>query len=461
MAGRPQRKLLNLLGARLNPLVKWDRQYEGTVGSGDYYYGPILKAGAEEKFREGLDRSDGVMKARGFSPLPLSFVVRAAVPFGSPEEAEKLAYAKRLGAETKSVVLIEDIYGRAVGRATKPGDSTRETPHTMFNALHRLCELIASPGESVDGKLTTSIAGLRTGDISFLPCMSEAVSNNFYTAAQMMMAAAEELAVERGADPERRSSTSPYVRALFSSGLSTASGRLGAIDDPDQSLAEAFAKWCLSGEDLYLPERPIMVDNKHLILREHERDRIQAIREIWSDTLSTTVAAIARVFTMYVTAYYTDVIPVLQKLSDNPIFMVLTYEFARDKIRNSGLHFKFPVSFMRPRAHESAQYANELYLATRELFRGPSREEEQQAYTVVQMAWHELRDLPELIELKRRIKAGQDREKYAFLKERYSKPRNTPQSIAKSKKILAALEVLSAAKRHRPGLWGAFIQPNE
>ena len=461
MAGRPQSKVLNLLGARLNPLVKWDRQYEGTVGSGDYYYGPMLKADAEEKFRNSMATSDRVMKARGFSPLPLSFVVRAAMPFGSPEEAEKLAHAKRLGAETKSVVLIEDIYGRAVGRATKPGDSTRETPHTMFNALHRLCEIISSPGESVDGKLTTSIAGLRTGDISFLPCMSEAVSNNFYTAAQMMMAAAEELAEERGADPERRSSTSPYVRALFSSGLNTASGRLGAIDDADQSLAEAFAKWCLSSDFLYLPKSPILLDNKHLVLREHEQNRVQAIREIWSDTLSTTVAAIAEVFTMYVTAYYTDVIPVLQPLRSNSFFMDLTYQFARDKVKNSGLHFKFPVSFMRPRAHESAQYANELYLATRELFRGPSREEEQQAYTVVQMAWHELRDLPELIELKRRIKAGQDRAKYAFLKERYSKPRNTPQSIAKSKKILAALEVLSAAKRRRPGLWAAFIQPNE
>ena len=59
MAGRPLRRL------RMNPLAAWDRKYSGTVGSGDYYYGPMLKADAEEKFRASLAVSDRVLESKG------------------------------------------------------------------------------------------------------------------------------------------------------------------------------------------------------------------------------------------------------------------------------------------------------------------------------------------------------------------------------------------------------------
>jgi hypothetical protein len=41
------------------------------------------------------------------------------------------------------------------------------------------------------------------------------------------------------------------------------------------------------------------------------------------------------------------------------------------------------------------------------------------------------------------------------------RPRNTPASIAKAQRVNAALNVLEAREKPRPGLYSVFIQPQE
>ena len=48
-----------------------------------------------------------------------------------------------------------------------------------------------------------------------------------------------------------------------------------------------------------------------------------------------------------------------------------------------------------------------------------------------------------------------------LVREKYARPRNTAQSIAKAQKVNAALDVLEARSKPRPGLHIFFIQPNE
>jgi len=457
-----------------NPLAGWDRRYEGTVGSGDYYYGPMLKADAEEKFRASLAVSDRVLESKGLLPLPLSLVIRPGVPFRTTEDYANSTFTSKLAAQTKSVGMLEYVYGRTGYRSPKPGDPSRETPHTLFNCLHRLCEFISQPGEDRDGKLWVNPAGIGSGDIAFLPCLPPAVASNFRTAFHGIMHGATFLK-SRVYPGEDRPSFADHIsdgqymgclRAILSSGLNTASGRLGAIDDPDQALAEAFAKFCLSRDRVYDPNVPLTLNGKPISLQYGDLEYIQNLRKIWGTILEQTAHSLARVFGLFVRAYYSGKSPILE-IGENrgrsayvehidSAYDHLNSMLPRGLTGDSGQ----PLAFVKPRTFEETHYAAELYKAVSALFKRPSREAEHAAGRVVSDALHDLLDRAQLIALKNSAPRDTHPE-YRFLREKYARARNTPASIAKAQKVNAALDVLEARSKPRPGLYSVFIQPQE
>ena len=453
--------------SRRNPLVEFDRQYSGTVGSGDYYYGPMLKADAEEKFRASLAASDRVLTAKGLQPLPLSFVIRAAArDAASPEWEAVRQHASALAASTKSVAMIEFIYGRTADRAPKPGDSNRETPHTLFNALHRLCELIAQPPTERNGHLRLSPRAIGRGDISHLPFMTAGIHHNFGVAAHLLVNYGA-LYLADIVHPKRTGHDRYYPRdcvvALLSSGLNTASGRLGAIDDTEQALAEAFAKFCLSTDQVYDENAPLMLGGKPVRLESWQHGYLFKIRKIWGVYLSETVRSLVQTFGLFVDAYYGGPSPI-ERFGGEKGFLEHTPTgpghwnsmLPKDFVGPDGE----PLAFEKLNAFETSMYAEQLYkavMAGRPAL--PSREQEQEAYTVVWKALTSLLTQDQIKEFGRR----RDRSEAArnFLRERYQKPRNTPQSIAKARTVLAALDVLEARQKPLPGLYVEFIQPQE
>ena len=452
-----------------NPLAGWDRRYEGTVGSGDYYYGPMLKADAEEKFRNSLAVSDRVLESKGLLPLPLTLVIRPGVPHRSQQDFENAAFTSRLAAQTQSVGLLEYVYGRTGDRAPKPGDPNRETPHTLFNCLHRLCEFISQPGEERDGKLWVNPVGIGRGDIAFLPCMPPVIHDHFGTAVQLMMRCAEAIDDHLGPpgrhQAERTQTGMRYMRALLSSGLNTASGRLGAIEDADQALAEGFAKFCLSAEKVYNPNAPLMLNGRPLVFDDYNLNHfIQNARQIWGVVLQGSVYSVVKVFGLFVRAYYSGNTPMSEMFARSAFVEHTPSEFNdfNSYLRQSRLDDNAgqPLEFKAARTFEETMYATDLYKAVSDLFRGPTREEEHAANSVVADALHDLLDLGQLSALRKSAPPGIHPE-YRFLREKYARPRNTPASIAKAQRINAALNVLEARKKPRPGLYSVFIQPQE
>jgi hypothetical protein len=465
------------LSAYNNPLSGWDRRYEGSVGSGDYYYGPMLKADAEEKFRASLAVSDRVLTAKGKLPLPLSLIIRPGVPPRPQEHSANSAFASTLAAQTQSVGLLEYVYGRTGDRAPKPGDSNRETPHTLFNCLHRLCEFISQPGEERDGKLWVNPVGIGRGDIAFLPCLPPVMQDNFGTAVQMVMRCAEKIDEHMGPKGRRHAEISrsvmQYMQALLSSGLNTASGRLGAIADPEQALAEAFAKFCLSTDDVYNPNTPLMMDGKPIVFDDYGPGytlnmMVQNTRRIWGVILEGTADSIVTVFGQFVKAYYSKVGPLESVLSwrgsiagyasHSPLEH--SHDNAFMKSLNLTDNAGQPLEFKAARSLEEAHYASELYKAVSALFERPSRDAEHAAGRVVAEALNSLMNFEQWKVLRDSAPPGSDPE-YRFLREKYAKPRNTPASIAKAKRVNAALDVLEARNKPRPGLYSVFIQPQE
>ena len=459
-----QREFNKYFSARNNPLVEWDRQYSGTVGSGDYYYGPMLKADAEEKFRNSMAVCDQVLESRGLLPLPLSLLIRPSR--SSAVSAEDEVRAGQIGAKTKSVVLVEYVYARDGGRASKPGDPNRETPHTLFNVLHRLCEFISQPGRMRDGKLLVNPNGIGYGDIGSLPCLSPSVAANFKTAVQVVRHGAAYIHERLHGEPSKYGA-GEYVRAILSSGLKTASGRLGAIDDTDQALAEAFAKFCLSRESVYDSKVPLTLNGAPLPLSDRDLKYIRKIREIWAEILYVTVDSLVTVFGLFVRGYYTGntptpaILPDSNKVSayfkhSDGVYEHLNNNLPKGLVDRAGR----PLSFVQPRTYENYVYAAELHEAVSALFVKPSTAELTAAHRVVYEALHSLLSVAESNALKRSGPGGSTPE-YSFLREKYARPRNTPQSIAKAQRVNAALDVLEARSKPRPGLNAVFIQPNE
>jgi hypothetical protein len=119
-----------------------------------------------------------------------------------------------------------------------------------------------------------------------------------------------------------------------------------------------------------------------------------------------------------------------------------------------------PLAFVAPRTFEETLYATELYTAVRRVFTAPSREQEYAARGVVLEALESFLNYEQRRDLRRSAPPGSAPE-YRFLREKYARPRNTAQSIAKAQRVNAALDVLEAPTKPRPGLHTFFIQPNE
>jgi hypothetical protein len=257
----------------------------------------------------------------------------------------------------------------------------------------------------------------------------------------------------------------PYVRAIVSSGLNTASGRLGAIDDTDQALAEAFAKFCLSRERVYDPNVPLTMNGKPLPLSQGDVEYIQRVRTIWGLILSQTVDALVQVFGLFVRAFYSRRSPILEIGEARGRAYVQHIDSAYDYLNSllpRGLldNAGQPLAFVKPRTFEQTLYATELYTAVEGVFTFPSREQEHAARGVVADALQSLLSDAEAKALRRSSPPGIHPE-YRFLREKYARPRNTPASIAKAQRVNAALDVLEARSKPRPGLYSVFIQPQE
>jgi hypothetical protein len=459
---------------RRNPLSAWDRKYEGTMGSSDYYYGPLLRADAEEKFRAGLDVSDRVLQRKGTLPLPLTLVIRPAVPMNSAEHRQNVEHTQRIAAQTKSVGLLEYVHSRTPDRATRPGDPGRETPHTLFNCLHRLGEFIFSAGVMHDGKVKLNPESIKSGDISFLPFLPPPVAFNFEVGRQVVGAGAKSLHYElrRLGGSSKVPNSSQCARAILSSGLNTAAGRLGAVEDEDQAFAEAFAKFCLSGKDVYDADVPLTLNGKPLPLDGRFDEYISEVRRIWGLTLMATVESAVKVFGLYVRAYYTNQLPSSDfEKRDIPVERellstseLLSNSYAEPLRDDTGQL----LSFVKPRRFEDTNYASELYSAASDILDGPklSFSQEESACITVYEALHSFLDYDQLQALRKSELRG-NQPKYRditpqeglFLREKYAKPRNTPQSRAKAQRVNAALDLLEV--KERPGLYAVFIQPKE
>ena len=456
--------------SRKNPLVSWDRQYQGTVGSGDYYYGPMLKTDAEEKFRASMAKSDRVLEHNGLIPLPLSFIIRAAPERDRTDEWRAgTEYAAQVAAKTKSVALLEYVYSRTTTRAPKPGDPSRETPHTLFNALHRLCEFITLTPSEGDALPRVSASNAQSGDISTLPCMTPEVNHNFRVASDLMLQAAgylQDVLSKNNKHPLLGDVRSSYpreaMRALLCSGFNTASGRLGAVDDADQALAEAFAKFCLSPDKIYDYKSPLLVEGRPVDLSQGQMEQVQNIREIWGAILHMTVQSVCRVFSLFVGGYYDGRVRPVWLIQSARVFEHYSIEY---EILSRQLPGEFrddydrPVKFLIPKPFADSQHAQNLLDAVGAHLQGPSREEEARAQFFLRKTAQEFLTVEEM-NTRMRGSSGEAR-MIEFLRQKYAKTRNTAQSIMKAKRVMAAIAVLEARDRPRPGLHATFIQPNE
>lgn len=452
-----------------NPLVRWDRRYEGTVGSGDYYYGPMLKADAEEKFRASMATSDRVLTAKGLLPLPLSFIIRAA-PGREGDDAwrAEMDYAERVAAETQSVALLEFVYGRTSTRAPMPGSPSRETPHTLFNALHRLCEFITlSPSDDPSGPVMSPDVA-RSGNIGTLPCMSAAVSHNLRVANELMVNASFYLAdlLPKKGHPllGQTGNQRDALRALYCSGLNTASGRLGAVDDGDQALAEAFAKFCLSMDAVYDPAAPLMLEGRPVDLPTgwgSPTEYLQNIRAIWGRILTQTVFSVCNVFGLFVRGYYSGTSPTeLLEEGQRPRFehMGIEYEDLNNYIPKGMTDRRGQrLSFVRPSAFNDTTHAAALYRAVKAHIQ-PGRDELREAEHLLHRAIAEITTGEQRKTLGLRDMASV----MQFLRQRYEKPKHTLQAMDKSRRIMAAIKVSERGPKPTvPGLHAVFIQPQE
>jgi hypothetical protein len=330
-----------------------------------------------------------------------------------------------------------------------------------------------------DGKVKLNPESIKSGDISFLPFLPPPVAFNFEVGRQVVGAGAKSLHYElrRLGGSSKVPNSSQCARAILSSGLNTAAGRLGAVEDEDQAFAEAFAKFCLSGKDVYDADVPLTLNGKPLPLDGRFDEYIREVRRIWGLTLMATVESAVKVFGLYVRAYYTNQLPSSDfEKRDIPVeraLLSMSLHFSHGApLRDDAGPLRDDagqlLSFVAPRRLEATNYADELYRAASDILDGPtlSFSQEGSASSTVHEALRSFLDYDQLQALRRSELRG-NQPKYRgitpqeglFLREKYAKPRNTPQARAKAQRVNAALDLLEV--KERPGLYAVFIQPKE
>lgn len=287
-------------GYRANPLLSWQNEFKGKQGAAHYYFGPMLRQGAKEKFSKGLDHVDRLALERGLPSLRLSFMI-------APNNYRSEEFYKRASKEAKkqkSVVLIDFVHPPLQGPKAKPGDPLRETPHTFFNAFHRLNELLlGSFSYNIDEQTWRNDPFARLyaknfkGNIQHFSFCNPQLLAEYQAAAQKVDACLDLLVKEsRGALNYRQASA-----CLFSSGVDTAAGRLGALDNDLQVVADVFAKFCVSKDGWIVNPDVLLCEN---LLPSDVVEQVKSVRSRWAKYLALLVVNMYYTFATFIHKYY-------------------------------------------------------------------------------------------------------------------------------------------------------------
>lgn len=231
MAGRPLRRL------RMNPLVGWENT-SGFSSTKDVLpeYAPLLIPGAEAKYAQVYTKVD----------LPIVVALRPIRSDGSgrksTNETEKdEEVARRLNALVLSVALPprerakDRLGGLSLGLR---GHYDRGTPFTAFTLLHRIGDTeglhYLYDAAEKDAKVKSAMKAV---DRALDKMEGASGLHLFYNRDEY-----ERLFVE-------------YWAEVFSRGVDTAAGRLGALVH-EQALNDLFAKYLLTGRVAYDPVNP-------------------------------------------------------------------------------------------------------------------------------------------------------------------------------------------------------------
>ena len=285
---------------RANPLLSWQNEFKGKQGAAHYYFGPMLRQDAKEKFSKGLDHVDRLALERGLPSLRLSFMI-------APNNYRSEEFYKRASEEAKkrkSVVLIDFVHPPLQGSKVKPGDPLRETPHTFFNAFHRLSELLLGDfSYNIDDQTWHNDPFARLyaknfrGNIQpFSFCNPQLLAE--YEAAARKVNDCRDLLVKesRGALDYRQANA-----CLFSSGVDTAAGRLGALDNDLQVVADVFAKFCVSKDGWIVNPDVLLCEN---LLPSDVVEQVKSVRSRWAKYLALLVVNKYYTFATFIHKYY-------------------------------------------------------------------------------------------------------------------------------------------------------------
>jgi len=287
-------------GRRTNPLLSWQNEFKGKPGAAHYYFGPMLRQDAKEKFSKGLDHVDRLALERGLPSLRLSFMV-------APNNYRSEEFYKRASEEAKkrrSVVLIDFVHPPTQGPKVKPGDPLRETPHTFFNAFHRLSELLLGDfSYKIDDQTWRNDPFARLyaknfrGNIQPFSFCNPQLLAEYEAAAQKVNDCRDLLVKEsRGALNYRQADA-----CLFSSGVDTAAGRLGALDNDLQVVADVFAKFCVSKDGWIVNPDVLLCEN---LLPSDVVEQVKSVRSRWAKYLALLVVNMYYTFATFIHKYY-------------------------------------------------------------------------------------------------------------------------------------------------------------
>jgi hypothetical protein len=181
--------------------------------------------------------------------------------------------------------------------------------------------------------------------------------------------------------------------------------------------------------------------------------------------LGSTIESLLRVFNWFVESYYNGRLPQIKDMRMFPFQhwdSEYSYENSELKSLNMTGRDGETLQFITPKIDTELRHAVDLFRATSSLFSVSSEEMAAAQFTVYE-ALDSLLTLDQRQALRKTAPSSAFPE-HQFLRQKYAKPlRNTPASIAKAKRVLAAIEVIESASpyRRRPGLHVSFIQPQE
>lgn len=319
MAGRPLRR------SRMNPLLHWERNVKGSVGS---YAAPVrvmLLPESEKKFREALDKSDQVLLAKGLLPIPLS------ISIGDEHDYE---VAKTVGFRTKSLVLSQHTVVSDDSSA-KPGDSLRVTPFTPFNLFHRLEHVLLGGAGRIDPARGKFFAG-NIEQLSFMPpslvSLEKAVKSRimsvipYHVKGLPFEDSAHKVELRKAAgvlDAYNPAEAEKWLKFFYSVGLDTASGRLRSLLN-EEAYAEAFALYATSirpinSWNLRVKEHGLSLPGDYRKETEMESDVISAKHFLMS-YMELRSAVLAACLGLFIHGYYTgEIEDITLKLSDDTL----------------------------------------------------------------------------------------------------------------------------------------------